>query len=138
MYGGREVEGINITLVRTRDTSRLHSAGVMQDAANSQETAGWLGWPIRITRTLPWWLLGNDKFLCDVTPPPPPPPAPPSLWLFAIRMQVNGSLDPWHSLGIINSTSPFYESCTDTCTRQVTPRAKYMHSSAIVRCQYPC
>lgn len=32
---------------------------------------------------------------------------------------VNGSMDPWHSLGVINSTSPFYNSCTDHCTQQV-------------------
>ena len=32
---------------------------------------------------------------------------------------VNGSMDPWHSLGAINRTAAFYDSCTDQCTHQV-------------------
>lgn len=31
---------------------------------------------------------------------------------------VNGSMDPWHALGVINDTDTYYNSCTDACTRQ--------------------
>eukprot|EP00873_Tetraselmis_striata_P009752 jgi/Tetstr1/430016/TSEL_019877.t1 len=31
---------------------------------------------------------------------------------------VNGSMDPWHALGVVNDTDTFFNSCTDACTHQ--------------------
>ena len=35
---------------------------------------------------------------------------------------VNGNMDPWHSLGIINATDRFYDSCGDTDPSDCAPQ----------------
>jgi len=49
---------------------------------------------------------------------------------------VNGDMDPWHSLGIINATARFHDSCTDGCTRQaVTPSEEVVFLRDTAHCR---
>ena len=41
----------------------------------------------------------------------------------------NGSADPWHALGVVNASDPFYDGCTagePSCTRQSVNSASDM------------
>jgi len=52
----------------------------------------------------------------------------------------NGNSDPWHALGVVNTTDGFYQSCTDgPCTPQhlqTSDRLVFMDGTAHCRDMY--